>query len=95
MAVQERTIAASQFRDQCLRLMDELNETGDTLIVTKHGKPVAIVGPAHRDRGGLWGFMEGATCILGDIDGPAMPADDWDIVGNPDRVFDLGSVPPP
>ena len=60
--------------------MDEINETGDTLIVTKHGKPVAIVSPARRDRGGLWGFMEGTTSILGDIDGPAIPDDEWDIV---------------
>ena len=65
---------------QCLRLMDEINEIGDTLIVTKHGKPVAVVGPAYRDRGGLWGFMEGTTCILGDIDSPAIPAVEWGMV---------------
>ena len=59
MATNERTIPAAQFRDQCLRLMDEINETGGTLIVTKHGRPVAIVGPALSDEGSLWGFMEG------------------------------------
>ncbi len=74
--------------------MDEINETGDTLIVTKHGKPVAVVGPARRDKGDLWGFMEGTTRILGDIDSPAIPPDDWDIVSDPDRVFDPASVPP-
>lgn len=93
MATEERTIPASQFRDQCLRLMDEINETGDTLIVTKHGKPVATVGPARREMGSLWGFMRGTTHILGDIDSPAIPPDDWDIVSNPDRVFDPGSAP--
>ena len=94
MATGQRTIPASQFRDQCLRLMDEINETGDTLIVTKHGKPVAVVGPARRDKGSLWGFMEGTTRILGDIDGSAIPPDDWDIVSDPDRVFDSASAPP-
>lgn len=94
MSTGERTIPASQFRDHCLRLMDEINETGDTLIVTKHGKPVAVVGPARRDKGDLWGFMEGTTRILGDIDSPAIPPDDWDIVSDPDRVFDPASVPP-
>ena len=72
MAAEERIIPAAVFRDQCLRLMDEINETGDRLIVTKHGNPVAVVGPARRDAGSLWGFMEGTTRILGDIDAPAI-----------------------
>ena len=93
MATEERTIPISQFRDQCLRLMDEINETGDALIVTKHGRPITIVGPARRDKGSLWGFMKGTTRILGDIDSPAIPPDDWDIVSNPDRVLNPSSVP--
>ena len=39
--------------------MDEINETGDRVTATKHGQPVATVGPAHRKTGSLWGFMEG------------------------------------
>ena len=93
MAAEERIIPAAVFRDQCLRLMDEINETGDRLIVTKHGNPVAVVGPARRDAGSLWGFMEGTTRILGDIDGPAIPPEDWDIVSNPDRVLAPDSTP--
>lgn len=46
-------------------------------------------------KGSLWGFMKGTTRILGDIDSPAIPADDWDIVSNPDRVLDPRSVPSP
>ncbi len=93
MARKERTIPASQFRNQCLHLMDEINETGDTLIVTKHGRPVAIVRPANRDKGSLWGFMQGTTRVLGDIDGPAIPPEDWEIVNNPQRVLDPDHAP--
>ena len=44
------------------------------------------------NEGGLWGFMKGTTRILGDIDSPAVPPDDWDIVSNPDRVLNPGSA---
>jgi prevent-host-death family protein len=40
-----KKITASQFKARCLRLLDEVAETGETLIVTKHGKPVARVEP--------------------------------------------------
>lgn len=40
-----RTIAAGRFKAQCLRLLDEVAETGETIVVTKRGKPVAKVEP--------------------------------------------------
>jgi prevent-host-death family protein len=38
-----RTIPAGRFKAQCLRLLDEVAETGETIVVTKRGKPVARV----------------------------------------------------
>ena len=32
-------IAAGEFKAKCLQLMDEVNETGVELIITKRGKP--------------------------------------------------------
>ncbi len=43
-----REISATQFKARCLRLLDEVAETGETLVVTKHGKPVARVEPPLR-----------------------------------------------
>lgn len=40
-----RTIAAGQFKAQCLRLLDEVAETGETIVVTKRGKAVAKIEP--------------------------------------------------
>ncbi len=34
---------AAPFRDQCLRLMDVVRPTGETLIVTRHGRPAAAL----------------------------------------------------
>jgi len=40
-----RTIPAGRFKAQCLRLLDEVAETGETIVVTKRGKPVAKLEP--------------------------------------------------
>ena len=42
-----RTITAAEFKAKCLQLMDEVNETGLTLVITKRGKPVMqAIAPA-------------------------------------------------
>lgn len=45
MSQTEREITASQFKARCLRLLDEVAESGETLVITKHGRPVARVVP--------------------------------------------------
>lgn len=40
-----RTIPAGLFKAQCLKLLDDVAETGETIVVTKRGKPVARVEP--------------------------------------------------
>lgn len=48
MSDTQREITATQFKARCLRLLDEVAETGETLVVTKHGRPVARVEPPLR-----------------------------------------------
>jgi prevent-host-death family protein len=38
-----RTISASQFKAQCLAMLDEVAATGEEITVTKRGRPVARV----------------------------------------------------
>ncbi len=40
-----RTCKASEFKAKCLQLMDDVAETGEAIIVTKNGKPVAQLVP--------------------------------------------------
>lgn len=40
-----RTIQVSEFKSKCLALMDTVAATGETLVVTKNGKPVAELRP--------------------------------------------------
>jgi prevent-host-death family protein len=48
MAQTFREITATQFKARCLRLLDEVAESGETLVITKHGRPVARVEPPLR-----------------------------------------------
>ena len=45
LPVVERTISASQFKAKCLALLDDVAESGQSLVITKRGKPVARVEP--------------------------------------------------
>jgi prevent-host-death family protein len=45
-----RTIPAGRFKAQCLRLLDEVAETGETIVVTKRGKAVARLEPVEAPR---------------------------------------------
>jgi prevent-host-death family protein len=61
----KRTIAAGEFRAKCLHLLDEVQQTGKEVIVTKRGRPVARLVPVL-----VFGRMKGTGRIVGDIIGP-------------------------
>ncbi len=48
MSQPPREITATQFKAHCLRLLDEVAETGEALVITKHGRPVARLEPPLR-----------------------------------------------
>jgi prevent-host-death family protein len=48
--VGDRAVSASVFKAECLRLIDEVADTGQALVVTKRGKPVARVVPLEPPR---------------------------------------------
>ena len=65
-----KTIKASEFKAKCLKLMDEVAESGETLVITKNGKPVAELSPVKGERKSLLGAHAGQIKILGDIIAP-------------------------
>jgi prevent-host-death family protein len=48
--MEQRTIAASEFKAKCLALLDEVAEQRRPLVVTKRGRPVARVVPIEKPR---------------------------------------------
>ena len=77
-----RTIKATEFKAKCLKLMDEVAESGEEIIITKNGKPVAKLTPYREEpsvptpqiRESMYGKDRGKIRILGDIVSP-MPAE--------------------
>jgi prevent-host-death family protein len=45
MSTETRTVPAGTFKARCLALLDEVAATGESLTVTKRGKPVARLVP--------------------------------------------------
>jgi prevent-host-death family protein len=64
------SVSAAEFKAKCLELMDTIERTGRPVIVTKRGRPVAVLGPVRAPRGSAFGFMKGRIKILGDIEAP-------------------------
>ncbi len=71
----ERTVKASEFKARCLALMDDVAESGDTLVITKNGKPVVRVVPLAMP-GAQLGFYAGRTRTCGDLIAPV--GEPWD-----------------
>lgn len=65
-----RTIKASEFKAKCLQLMDEVAESGEPIVITKKGRPVAQLGPAIERPKTLRGLHKGLVEIHGDIVSP-------------------------
>jgi prevent-host-death family protein len=61
-------IPAGQFKAKCLKLMDEVNLSGEEVIITKYGKAVAKLVPFKKlKKGGVFACMESSVTIHGDI----------------------------
>jgi prevent-host-death family protein len=73
-----KQMPASVFKARCLTVMDDVQATGEPVIVTKRGKPVVKVVPVESETD-LFGFMAGKFKIVGDIESPVVPLKQWKI----------------
>jgi prevent-host-death family protein len=71
-------IPAAQFKSQCLAVMDHVAESGQPVVVTKHGKPVVQIIRVVSNEDDIFGFLEGKGRIVGDIEN-TIPASDWNL----------------
>ncbi len=73
-----KQIPAGKFKTHCLAVMDEVQATGEPVLVTKHGKPVVKLMAAEIKDDSIFGYMASKAKIVGDIISPATPLEDWD-----------------
>jgi prevent-host-death family protein len=68
MTMVTKTIPAGEFKAKCLKLLDEVQRTGEVIVVTKRGKPVArLMAPLAETVESVFGRQKGSMTIVGDI----------------------------
>jgi antitoxin (DNA-binding transcriptional repressor) of toxin-antitoxin stability system len=77
-------IAISKFKATCLAVLQKVNKTGQPILVTRFGQPVAqIAPPVTAKRAPKFGTAVGSLTIHGDIVGPITDISDWDAAQDP------------
>jgi prevent-host-death family protein len=75
-------VAISKFKATCLALLERVRKTGEPILVTRRGMPVAQIlpppSPEPEENSGF-GCMRGTIEITGDIVKP-LPAEDWEVL---------------
>jgi prevent-host-death family protein len=67
-----RKMAAGKFKTHCLAVMQDVQATGEPVVVTKRGAPVVKIVPVGSGEDELFGFMAGEFKITGDIESPVI-----------------------
>ncbi|MCP4701348.1 MAG: type II toxin-antitoxin system prevent-host-death family antitoxin [Gammaproteobacteria bacterium] len=71
-------IAVDQFKDLCLKLVDEVHSAKSEIVITKHGKPWAkLVAFAEKKSQPFLGSYTGIGKTVGDLLEPF--EEEWDI----------------
>jgi len=84
------SIPAAVFKAECLKLMDEVARTGQSVVITKHGRPVAQLTPVPAEPKSLFGYMKDTMRIKGDV---VAPTDEpWNVLSDTEDHF-YGAAP--
>ncbi len=74
-------INAVQFRTNCFKILDEVQQKHKEVIITKRGKPIAklVHIPHDKDRDPLLGAMQGVVVTMGDLTEPVIDPGAWEL----------------
>jgi prevent-host-death family protein len=75
-----KKMPAGEFKARCLSVMDDVNATGEPVLITKRGTPVAKIVPVGSKKQDLFGFMAGQFEIVGNIESPVVPLEAWEVI---------------
>jgi prevent-host-death family protein len=76
-----KSIAITEFKAQCLALLEDVARTGEPLVVTKRGKPLArVVASGGAKAVYPQSTLSGTVTILGDVILPLLPPSAWHAV---------------
>lgn len=60
-------IKASEFKAKCLQLMDQVAQSGQSIVITKNGKPISKLVPYQTKPDTLFGLHQGAIDCKDDL----------------------------
>ena len=69
--------SASDFRTRCFAILELVHATSAPFLITKRSKPVALLMPAEKPPKFI-GRLKGIFKLVGDIESPIVPLEDWD-----------------
>ena len=72
-----KTMPAGEFKTNCLAVMDEVKSRRETVLITKHGHPVAKLVPVTADADEIFGFFRDKGSLKGDVLSPALSDEEW------------------
>lgn len=73
-------LSISEFKATCLAVIERVRVTGEAVVITRRGEPVAEVVPPRlpqQPRRSFLGRLEGTAKIVGDIVRPVMTDDEF------------------
>ena len=78
-------IAISKFKATCLAVLEQVRKTGQPILVTRFGKPIARIEPPSSGAKRIkLGTLAGTLKIHGDIVGPISDLSDWEAARDPE-----------
>lgn len=72
-----KKMPAGSFKTNCLAVMDEVQTKRETVVITKHGKPVAKLVPVDQQTDEIYNFLAGKGKIAGNVMSPALSLAEW------------------
>ena len=68
-----KIVGAAEFKAHCLRILDEVERSGEPVTITKRGRPVAEVNPIkkQKEHRSIIGSMKGTVLYFDDSFSPA------------------------
>jgi prevent-host-death family protein len=79
-------ISATLFKAECLKLLEQVENTRQPIIITKHGRAVAQLVPLPASPRSLFGYMKNTVKYTREV---ASPLDvEWSAIsGDEDRLY--------
>ncbi|MBB3390305.1 prevent-host-death family protein [Rhizobium sp. BK275] len=77
-----KMVGAAEFKAKCLNLIDQMRNDDESIVITKRGKPVAVLSPAREPsrRKSIIGAMKGSVSRYDDPLSPVAEPEDWNAV---------------